>query len=94
RVGPYKGVELPGITLEVTDPGSYSAARTGLALARSLRALYPSAWDATRLPLLVAHRELVAELLAGADLSELERLAGQDLSAFLAQREPALLYPR
>jgi uncharacterized protein YbbC (DUF1343 family) len=94
RVGPYKGLELPGIALAVTDPDTYSAAHTGLALARSLRALYPAAWDATRLPLLVAHRELVAELLAGADLTELERLAGQDLNVFLAQRAPALLYPR
>jgi uncharacterized protein YbbC (DUF1343 family) len=94
RVGPHKGMEVPGVSFTITNPGGFSASATGLALARSLHQLYPAAWDATRLPLLVAHRELVEHLLAGADLTELGRIAREDLNAFLEQREAALLYPR
>jgi uncharacterized protein YbbC (DUF1343 family)/CubicO group peptidase (beta-lactamase class C family) len=94
RVGPYKNSEIAGISLTITNPETYSAAATGLALARSLHTLYPGAWDASRLPLLVAHRAIVERLMAGADLSELSRMAGEDLNDFLSQRAAALLYRR
>lgn len=93
-VGPYRGQALEGIALRVTSPEAYSAARTGLILARTLRALYPDAWDASRLALLVAQRELVSLLLAGADVEQLSQAARANLEGFLAQRERALIYPR
>jgi uncharacterized protein YbbC (DUF1343 family) len=94
KAGPYRGQALQGVAFRVTSPAEYSAARTGLILARTLRALYPDAWDASRLPLLVAQRELVSLLLSGADAEQLSHAARANLQDFLAQREHALIYPR
>jgi len=92
RVGPYAGELLPGVEFVLTDPHAFSAAQTGLALAASLRALYPRDWDVSRLPRMVANDGVMDLLMADAPLAELVRASHSNLESFQALRMKVQLY--
>jgi uncharacterized protein YbbC (DUF1343 family)/CubicO group peptidase (beta-lactamase class C family) len=91
-VGPYAGTSVPGIELTIVDRQTYSAARTGLSLIGALRALYPSAWDTTRLGSMVAHQSTLEQLERGVPPVGIEASWQAELQRFLAQRSEFLLY--
>jgi uncharacterized protein YbbC (DUF1343 family) len=91
KLGPHGGALLPGVAFEVTQPGLFSATRLGFSLIAALRALYPQAWDTTRLAQLLARAETVQLLLDGAPLEAAVESANGGLPAFMAAREQALL---
>jgi uncharacterized protein YbbC (DUF1343 family) len=93
-VGPFRGQMLDGIGVSLGDAAAYSAERTGLAIAATLRALYPQDWDSTRVGQMIASQATIDALQRGAPLEELVTAGDANLPRFLEQRAKALLYPR
>jgi len=92
RVGPYAGIRIPGVKLEVVDRKAYLAAPLGLALAQALVALFPTQWDAARLDRMLAHAATVQGVIAQTPTSQLMQGWTDELEVFSRLRNDALLY--
>lgn len=92
KVGPYAGVSVPGVSFELLDAHSFSAAKLGLAIIEALTQLHGADWDRTRLLRMVAHRGTLEALAEGKAFAEIEASWQAELSAFSEARERALLY--
>lgn len=90
--GPHHGARVGGIALHVSDPGCFSAARTGMALIRALFRLCSGSWDTTRLDRMVANRATMHLLEAGAPQDAIEASWRESLQAFEQRRRAFLLY--
>jgi uncharacterized protein YbbC (DUF1343 family) len=90
--GPHRGRSVPGVELSVVDVQAYSAARTGLALIRALRATSAAGWESERLDRMVAHAETLRLLASSMSLAQIEETWSSELSAFAARRRAVLLY--
>ena len=82
---------LRGVLLAVTDEAAYSSARTAMTLIRGL--LAEASWDHTQLMRLFGHKLSWSALQRGVKLERIIESYQPDIDAFLARREPALLYP-
>ena len=91
-VGPHRGRSIPGVQLSIVDAQTYSAARTGLALIRALRATSAAGWERERLDRMVAHAETLRLLEADTSLAQIEATWSAELTAFAARRRAVLLY--
>ncbi|GAA4460487.1 DUF1343 domain-containing protein [Phytohabitans houttuyneae] len=98
----FTGVLCAGVEVKVTDPRSYDAVRTGVAMLVEARR-YPSfvwradAWDPQRpywIDKLTGSPRLRTMLDAGATVDEAVGAWRAELAAFTARRRPYLLYPR
>jgi uncharacterized protein YbbC (DUF1343 family)/CubicO group peptidase (beta-lactamase class C family) len=94
QVGPYRGQQIEGVRFELSDPSTYSASRTGLAIVQALHKLYPSQWDRSRLAQMIASQATLDALERGAPLDAVVAEAAANLPKFLEQRAAALVYPR
>jgi uncharacterized protein YbbC (DUF1343 family) len=93
KASSHAGVECRGVKLSITDRTKFEPIRTGVALARSLRALYPGLWNASRLHEMIGDPAVNAAILDRRPLAEIETLWKGDLEAFQAKRGKYLLYP-
>jgi uncharacterized protein YbbC (DUF1343 family)/CubicO group peptidase (beta-lactamase class C family) len=93
-VGPYQGKLIEGVSFEIRDPRSFSAARTGLAIAQALRTLYAEQWDRSRLGQMFASQATLEGLEHGLPLDGLVAAGEANLPKFLEQRLAVLIYPR
>jgi len=66
--------------------------RTGLAVARTLRRLYPRAWEFDKLDRLLASPDALRALDQGLPLDAVVATYQSELAAFVAKREKYLLY--
>lgn len=89
----YKGEECGGVLVEITDQGRFEPVRLGLAIALTLRKLYPDEWKPRGFARMVADRATDAAVRAGRDLDEVEALWRDELAAFRAVRARHLIYP-
>lgn len=88
----HRGKKCGGLRLWVTDRGRFSPVRAALALAASLRDLYPSDWQLDGVDRLLVDADAMAALRAGRDPRTIEAAWAAGLRAFHEQRERALLY--
>ncbi len=88
----HAGKLCGGVNLIVDDWRAFQPVRTGLALAATLRKLYPQAWKAERYDVLLGHKATFLGLLRGDDWRALEQAWQPGLEAFLQVRRGYLLY--
>lgn len=90
----YQGKECGGVQIIVDDWAQFRPIPTGLAIAATLRKLYPEAWDPERYNVLLGHRATWEKLVNHPEITwaELERLWQPDLARFLEVRRGYLLY--
>jgi uncharacterized protein YbbC (DUF1343 family)/CubicO group peptidase (beta-lactamase class C family) len=89
----HRGKECGGVQLIVDDWSAFRPVRTGLALACTLRGLYPDAWQVDRFDELLVHKATWEGVKRGAPWRELERTWQADLERFRERRRAYLLYP-
>jgi uncharacterized protein YbbC (DUF1343 family) len=78
--------------VRVTDRARFEPVRTGLAVARELRRLYPREWEFEKLDRQLVHRGAMGAIDAGLPVSSIVDTFRAELAAFLEKREKYLLY--
>jgi uncharacterized protein YbbC (DUF1343 family) len=81
-----------GIHVTVRDRSQFEPVRTGLAIARELRRLYPRDWEFAKLDRLLVQREAMRAIDGGLPLGAITETYQTELAAFAAKREKYLLY--
>jgi len=88
----HAGVECGGVSIAVTDAKRVAPVRLGVALALSLRALYPDKWESKNLLAIVGSEATVKAIERGDALDAIVASWKQDEAAFAAKRNAYLLY--
>jgi uncharacterized protein YbbC (DUF1343 family) len=81
-----------GVRVSVRERSEFEPVRTGLAIARELRRLYPHEWEFTKLDRLLVHPEAMRAIDGGLPLGAIVETYQTELTAFAAKREKYLLY--
>jgi uncharacterized protein YbbC (DUF1343 family) len=89
----YAGEECIGVRMEVTDRATFEPVRLGIALARSLREVYPDAWRTDKLDNIIGNSAVTEAILNKEPLTDIESLWLADLDLFRARRRKYFLYP-
>jgi uncharacterized protein YbbC (DUF1343 family)/CubicO group peptidase (beta-lactamase class C family) len=89
----HQGKECGGVQLIVDDWSAFRPVRTGLALACTLRRLYPDAWQVDRFDVLLGHKATWEGVKGGTSWRELEQSWQADLERSRERRRACLLYP-
>jgi uncharacterized protein YbbC (DUF1343 family) len=76
----------------VSDRARFEPVRTGLAIARELRRLYPRAWEFAKLDRLLVSQAAVNAIDAGLPIDAVVDTYRVELAAFMTKREKYLLY--
>lgn len=90
---PYARSTCQGVRVHVENRAAFEPVRTGIAIALTLRKLFPKQWSAERLHGMIGDPTVTAAILAGRTLAAVEALYKTDLDAFAAKRAKYLLYP-
>ncbi|HLK37506.1 MAG TPA: serine hydrolase [Polyangiaceae bacterium] len=88
----YAGQACHGLHVTVRDRARFEPVRTGLAIARELRRLYPREWDVDKLDRLLVSAATSQAVRAGLPIDAIVATYRDDLAAFTAKREKYLLY--
>lgn len=89
----HAGKDCSGLSMRVTDRALFEPVRTGIALALSLRRLYPAKWKTARLHEIIGHPAVTRAILELRPLPDIEALYKDELEAFRTKRQKFLLYP-
>ncbi|MDP9001127.1 MAG: DUF1343 domain-containing protein [Myxococcota bacterium] len=81
-----------GVRVTVHDRAQFEPVRTGLAIARELRRLYPREWEFEKLGRLLANTEAMSAIGAGLSLASIVMTYRAELAAFAVKRQKYLLY--
>lgn len=81
-----------GVDAIVTDPKGLNAVDHGMAIAATLRELYPDAWQTDRYDRLLINEAVYQALLGGASADVLRRMTREGLEAFRERRRGVLMY--
>ncbi|MGL4511931.1 MAG: exo-beta-N-acetylmuramidase NamZ family protein [Lacipirellulaceae bacterium] len=92
RSSTHAGERCGGVDVTVTDPAGLHAVDLGLAIAATLRRLYPDDWRVENYPRLLVSDRVQRALVEGASAAELSRLAREGLDDFRRRRAAVLLY--
>lgn len=88
----HKGKECDGVQVFVDDWAAFRPVQTGLAIACTLRRLYPDDWKVDRFDVLLAHRVTWEGVRDGTGWRELEAGWRGPLERFIELRRQYLLY--
>jgi len=88
----HKGKLCGGVHLFIDDWATFQPVRTGLAVAATLRRLYPEGWKIDRLDVLLVHEATWKGLATGTPWRDLERAWQPALEQFRDRRKACLLY--
>jgi uncharacterized protein YbbC (DUF1343 family) len=88
----YAGQRCHGVHVAVRDRERFEPVRTGLAIARAIRRLYPRDWDFAKLDRLVGDPRIMSAIDAGLPLTAITDTYRTELAAFANRREKYLLY--
>jgi uncharacterized protein YbbC (DUF1343 family)/CubicO group peptidase (beta-lactamase class C family) len=88
----YAHERCRGVRIAVRERSEFEPVRTGLAIARELRRLYPREWEFAKLDRLLVHREAMKAIDDGLPLAAIIETYRTELAAFAAKREKYLLY--
>ncbi|HZU83199.1 MAG TPA: exo-beta-N-acetylmuramidase NamZ domain-containing protein [Polyangiaceae bacterium] len=88
----FAGQPCGGVRVTVLDRAQFEPVRTGLAIARELRRLYPRQWEFDKLDRLLVHPQTMRALDAALPLASIVDTYRLELAAFAAKREKYLLY--
>lgn len=88
----HKGKSCGGVHIFIDDWGRFEPVRTGLAIASTLRKLYPEDWKIDRLDVLLVHQETWKGIAASADWRDLEQNWQPESARFDRMRKKYLIY--
>lgn len=88
----WAGTDCGGVQIIVTDRAKFRPVRTGLAVARQLRLVYPNHWQTETFITLLANRKTFEALNSVRRLDEIEQVSRQALMEFERTRTNYLLY--
>jgi uncharacterized protein YbbC (DUF1343 family)/CubicO group peptidase (beta-lactamase class C family) len=88
----YAGQSCSGVRVVVGARARFEPVRTGLAIARELRRLYPRAWEFAKVDRLLVHADTMKALDGGLPLDAVVDTYRAELAAFMTKREKYLLY--
>jgi uncharacterized protein YbbC (DUF1343 family)/CubicO group peptidase (beta-lactamase class C family) len=88
----YAGQSCGGIHVTVGERARFEPVRTGLAIARALRRLYPQAWEFPKVDRLLVHPDAMKAIDGGLPLDAVVDTYRPELAAFITKREKYLLY--
>jgi uncharacterized protein YbbC (DUF1343 family)/CubicO group peptidase (beta-lactamase class C family) len=88
----YAHEHCRGVHVAVRDRSEFEPVRTGLAIARELRRLYPREWEFRKLDRLLVHHDAMKAIDEGLPLAAIVETYSAELAAFAAKREKYLLY--
>jgi uncharacterized protein YbbC (DUF1343 family)/CubicO group peptidase (beta-lactamase class C family) len=88
----FKGERCGGVQIIVDDWAKFRPLKTGIALAWTLRHIYPDAWKVKNYDRLLSHRLTLDALQAGASWQDMEKAWQPELDAFMEVRRQYLLY--
>jgi uncharacterized protein YbbC (DUF1343 family)/CubicO group peptidase (beta-lactamase class C family) len=88
----HKDKPCGGVDILVDDWNKLRPVRVGLAVAVTLRKMYPDDWQTRRYDTLLVHKATFDGLTAGKSAAELEAAWTADLPMFQERRKAALLY--
>ena len=78
--------------IAITDWSSFEPVDLGVALAVTLRSLYPRQWEPAGFLKMLADRDAYESLLAGGDLAAIRSTWANELAEFATVRAKYLLY--
>jgi uncharacterized protein YbbC (DUF1343 family) len=88
----FKGKRIDGVRFEITNRELLDATRLGLELAVAVQTLYPGKIDFALSKRLIGSDDVVKRLTAGEDPRLIQQSYQDAVAAFVAKREPYLLY--
>ena len=88
----FNGQPCNGVNVIVTDRKVFRPVAAGLAIACTLRRLYPKTWNAAKYDRLLRNRTALDALLAGKSAAEIEQGSQAGLEEFCRRRRQFLLY--
>ncbi len=88
----YAKKECGGVDILVTDRAKLDPLRTGLAIAVTLRDIFPEQWNVKNYDRLLVHKASFAAFKAGRSVAEIERGWADGLRNFRDRRKTYLLY--
>ncbi len=88
----FKGEEVGGINIVITDRESFEPIRTGIEIAVALRKLYSTEWKIEKYLNLIVNQESFEKIKRADAPEEIERAWQKDLNEFKKRRAQFLLY--
>jgi uncharacterized protein YbbC (DUF1343 family)/CubicO group peptidase (beta-lactamase class C family) len=88
----FKGEELSGVNIIVTNRKAFESVRTGIEIAAALRKLYPNDWQVDRYGRLLVNAEMLEMMKSGSTPEAMEKAWQAGLDEFKKRRAPYLLY--
>ncbi|HEX2640045.1 MAG TPA: hypothetical protein VHL50_05710, partial [Pyrinomonadaceae bacterium] len=88
----FKGEDLGGINIVVTNRDQFNSVRTGIEIAAALRKLYPNGWQVEKYARLLVNGQILEMMTRGDSPEAIELAAGKGLNEFSQRRSAFLLY--
>lgn len=82
-----------GVFIQMTDRDRVNGVEVGLALAYTLRKLYPNDWQPEKMMVICVNRKLVDAVSKGESLRRLKAIAAEGVAAYADRRARVLIYP-
>ncbi len=89
----FAGERCGGVDVILTDAAELNAVDVGMAVAATLRRLYPDDWEIKNYNRLLINKAVYDAVEAGTSVEELQALAREGVEAFHQRREAVLMYP-
>ncbi len=88
----FKGEDLGGINIIVTDRKTFASVRTGIEIAAALRKLYPLEWEVDKYARLLVNAEILEMVKRGETPEKIENAADIKKEDFMRRRAAFLIY--
>jgi uncharacterized protein YbbC (DUF1343 family) len=88
----FKGEQLGGINIIVTNRENFEPVRTGIEIAIALRKLFPNDWQAEKINRLLANDKTLEKIKRAEAPAEIVKAWTTDLETFKLRRAQFLLY--
>ena len=89
----FAGERCHGLELIVTHRDRFEPVRTGLAVALTLRKLYPEKWDRSNLNRLLGDAQTLAAIESAMPLNQVMQMHAAELREFESRSRAYLIYP-
>ena len=82
-----------GVYIQITNREEANGVEIGLAMAASLRKLYPNDWKPEKMNVICVNQKLVDAVTRGASLRQLKAIAAEGMADYADRRRKSLIYP-